>query len=588
MRYEREIYFVSIHYFSTINLKTLLSVVGGLIWRLNLEAEWECAHREEVARCTRLRSISCLRVLLLSRTSGRRRHRHAAIGHDRLSADMTSRIPLPVPVAGHRIGSNPTSPHSSPSPPFTPTHHQLHHQHYRNHSRSSAPRPDPDSADATSPSMRSPPKFEAFMMTGDLMINLASKQTTDGLLLSQQQQDTAIPFRRKKQPQSVHTSSIQFGDEPPNRLSYTLSLPSSPQTAPCGDDSVRDSHPLAHCHSPPDDDCRLIRLSKSEDQLLVCDPTQVSQSPANGNRIAADPDTMVWSPCQPFESAVNDKSASPHVPQSVQERKTSDTTCCVAATSECRSQHPDQQQDGNRTFNKKDIEKLHAERNAASPPACPIVTPDNSSNSCPASSSTEVTAEVAVNGVSDVTPASEATGANVCEPRRYPSFLAGSGGDQMQSSIAAEDAADMLCDSPEPSDLGSGKLRSSAKCVDVASATRLAKRLYDLQGFKKSDVSRHLSKNNDFGKAVAEEYAKLFDFAGDSLVSALRKFLSRFSLVGETQERQRVLQHFAKRYLTCNPHFLNSADAVHTLTCALMLLNTDLHGEVSHPLATAA
>ena len=34
----------------------------------------------------------------------------------------------------------------------------------------------------------------------------------------------------------------------------------------------------------------------------------------------------------------------------------------------------------------------------------------------------------------------------------------------------------------------------SPKAVDLPSAVRLAKRLYSLDGFKKSDVSRHLSK----------------------------------------------------------------------------------------------
>lgn len=34
----------------------------------------------------------------------------------------------------------------------------------------------------------------------------------------------------------------------------------------------------------------------------------------------------------------------------------------------------------------------------------------------------------------------------------------------------------------------------SPKAVDIPSAERLAKRLYHLDGFKKSDVSRHLSK----------------------------------------------------------------------------------------------
>ncbi|KAI5702953.1 hypothetical protein M8J75_006036 [Diaphorina citri] len=111
----------------------------------------------------------------------------------------------------------------------------------------------------------------------------------------------------------------------------------------------------------------------------------------------------------------------------------------------------------------------------------------------------------------------------------------------------------------------------SPKAVDYPSALRLAKRLYHLEGFKKSDVSRHLSKNNDFSRVVAEEYLKYFNFEEDSLDMALRKFLKQFVLIGETQERERVLIHFSKRYLDY---------AVHTLTCAIMLLNTDLHAQV--------
>ncbi|KAK3089024.1 hypothetical protein FSP39_000202 [Pinctada imbricata] len=116
------------------------------------------------------------------------------------------------------------------------------------------------------------------------------------------------------------------------------------------------------------------------------------------------------------------------------------------------------------------------------------------------------------------------------------------------------------------------------KSVDQPSAFRLAKRLYNLEGFKKSDVARHLYKKNDFNSIVAEEYLRFFDFVGDTLDLALRKFLKQFSLLGETQERERVLAYFSSRFLFCNPGSFNSEDACHTLTCAIMLLNTDLHG----------
>uniref|UniRef100_A0A3Q3K0R5 Pleckstrin and Sec7 domain containing a n=1 Tax=Monopterus albus TaxID=43700 RepID=A0A3Q3K0R5_MONAL len=115
--------------------------------------------------------------------------------------------------------------------------------------------------------------------------------------------------------------------------------------------------------------------------------------------------------------------------------------------------------------------------------------------------------------------------------------------------------------------------------ADVAAAKRLAKRLFNLEGFRTSDVARHLSKNNDFSHMVAEEYLSFFNFTGLTLDQALRTFLRQFALMGETQERERVLSHFSRRYLDCNPNVMPSEDAVHTLTCALMLLNTDLHGQ---------
>ncbi|KAM6956231.1 uncharacterized protein FYW47_012173 [Aplochiton taeniatus] len=125
---------------------------------------------------------------------------------------------------------------------------------------------------------------------------------------------------------------------------------------------------------------------------------------------------------------------------------------------------------------------------------------------------------------------------------------------------------------------GSNKALANGTKADLQAAKRLAKRLYNLDGFRKSDVARHLSKNNDFSRMVAEEYLSHFDFTGLTVDQALRAFLKEFALMGETQERERVLSHYSKRYLQCNPNAIPSEDSVHTLTCALMLLNTDLHG----------
>uniref|UniRef100_A0A8C0W078 SEC7 domain-containing protein n=1 Tax=Castor canadensis TaxID=51338 RepID=A0A8C0W078_CASCN len=91
---------------------------------------------------------------------------------------------------------------------------------------------------------------------------------------------------------------------------------------------------------------------------------------------------------------------------------------------------------------------------------------------------------------------------------------------------------------------------SNGTSSNLEAAKRLAKRLYHLDRFKRSDVAKHLGKNNEFSKIVAEEYLK-------------------------------VLIHFSNRYFYCNPDTIASQDGVHCLTCAMMLLNTDLHGHVS-------
>ncbi|CAJ1070324.1 PH and SEC7 domain-containing protein 4 [Xyrichtys novacula] len=115
--------------------------------------------------------------------------------------------------------------------------------------------------------------------------------------------------------------------------------------------------------------------------------------------------------------------------------------------------------------------------------------------------------------------------------------------------------------------------------VDRESARSLAERLFKLDGIQRVEVVRHLDKDNDFSRAVGEEYLKFFDFIGQTLDHALRSFLKVVVLIGETQERERVLQQFACRFHQCNPESFSSAGSVLALTCALMLLNTDLHGQ---------
>uniref|UniRef100_A0A8C8CB89 Pleckstrin and Sec7 domain containing a n=1 Tax=Oncorhynchus tshawytscha TaxID=74940 RepID=A0A8C8CB89_ONCTS len=106
--------------------------------------------------------------------------------------------------------------------------------------------------------------------------------------------------------------------------------------------------------------------------------------------------------------------------------------------------------------------------------------------------------------------------------------------------------------------LGSTEALANGNKADLQAAKRLAKRLFNLDGFRKSDVARHLSKNNEFSRMVGEEYLSYFNFSGLTIDQALRAFLREFALMGETQERERVLAHFSRRYLQCNPNAIPS------------------------------
>lgn len=85
----------------------------------------------------------------------------------------------------------------------------------------------------------------------------------------------------------------------------------------------------------------------------------------------------------------------------------------------------------------------------------------------------------------------------------------------------------------DSSDVESMRVAPVVKAVDLPSAERLAKRLYTLDGFKVSDVWRHLSKSNDFSRAVATEYLKFFEFRDEQLDVSLRKFLAVCPLRGK-------------------------------------------------------
>lgn len=83
-------------------------------------------------------------------------------------------------------------------------------------------------------------------------------------------------------------------------------------------------------------------------------------------------------------------------------------------------------------------------------------------------------------------------------------------------------------------------------------------------------------------------YMARFSFEKLSLDEALRRLCTQIFLRAEAQQIDRILAEFSKRYSDCNPaHQLGSADAIYTVSFALLLLNTDLHGERSEKMSRA-
>ncbi|KAF8200849.1 hypothetical protein BJ912DRAFT_1019831 [Pholiota molesta] len=79
-------------------------------------------------------------------------------------------------------------------------------------------------------------------------------------------------------------------------------------------------------------------------------------------------------------------------------------------------------------------------------------------------------------------------------------------------------------------------------------------------------------------KVALRYYVEYFDFSGLRLDMAFRRLCGKLYLKGETQQVDRILEQFSRRYWDCNPGLLyGSANLVHAVSYSLLLLNTDLH-----------
>ena len=113
----------------------------------------------------------------------------------------------------------------------------------------------------------------------------------------------------------------------------------------------------------------------------------------------------------------------------------------------------------------------------------------------------------------------------------------------------------------------------------VASPESVALKMINLDGFTRSQVATLLAARGEDSVLLGREFMKHFTFGNVSIVDALRRLLKHVTIGGETQEQDRILGHFVKRYVESTTRPVGSEESTHTLAASVMLLNQDLHGE---------
>ncbi|KAI9442110.1 hypothetical protein H4582DRAFT_2072665 [Lactarius indigo] len=99
------------------------------------------------------------------------------------------------------------------------------------------------------------------------------------------------------------------------------------------------------------------------------------------------------------------------------------------------------------------------------------------------------------------------------------------------------------------------------------------------EGFlTKERIAEWLGGVGRVNKAALRHYMTNFDFSGLRLDLAFRRLCAKLFLKAETQQMDRILEEFSRRYWDCNPGSLfGNQNVVHAVAYSLLLLNTDLH-----------
>ncbi|KAG6122625.1 hypothetical protein E4U13_001711 [Claviceps humidiphila] len=181
-------------------------------------------------------------------------------------------------------------------------------------------------------------------------------------------------------------------------------------------------------------------------------------------------------------------------------------------------------------------------------------------------------------------------GAHVDSTGRSTSFASASteAGYQTAPSAAASVLAD-AADTPSPPASSPLDTIASYKPLDEpeyilgepSEDDRLkAQKIYDggEDFIQKDKAAAWMGEQGPIRQRTLQAYMELYNFRDQSILGSLRRICKRLVLKAETQQVDRILVAFSKRWCDCNPqHGFKATDVIHTICYSIMLLNTDLH-----------
>ncbi|CAO3687735.1 unnamed protein product [Umbelopsis ramanniana] len=111
-------------------------------------------------------------------------------------------------------------------------------------------------------------------------------------------------------------------------------------------------------------------------------------------------------------------------------------------------------------------------------------------------------------------------------------------------------------------------------------AKEAAKKLWaeDADFIEKDAMTEWMGQPKPLNSLALTYYMNMFDFSLLRLDSAFRRLCNKLYVKAESQQIDRILEVFARRYWQCNKKSVfGSADVVYAVTYSMLLLNTDLH-----------